>query len=145
MIRYYNEDIDMPLLDTGKIARWLPRVAALHDKTLGDINYIFCSDRKILEVNRQYLGHDYYTDIITFDETKEPCIAGDLFISLETVASNAEMMQTEFDEELHRVLVHGVLHLCGLKDKQEDQAARMRQEERKALDLLETISSDNRK
>ncbi len=136
MVRFYNEDIDMPSLDTARITQWLRRVAALHKRQLGDINYIFCSDRKILEVNRQYLGHDYYTDIITFDETKDQRIAGDLFISLETVASNAEMMHTSYDEELHRVLVHGVLHLCGLKDKQDDDAARMREEERKALDLL---------
>ena len=136
MVRFYNEDIDMPTLDTSRTTRWLRRVAALHDRQLGDINYIFCSDRKILEVNRQYLGHDYYTDIITFDETKDQRIAGDLFISLETVASNTELMNTSFDEELHRVLVHGVLHLCGLKDKQDDEAARMREEERKALDIL---------
>lgn len=136
MVRFYNEDIDMPSLDTARTTQWLRRVAALHDRKLGDINYIFCSDRKILEVNRQYLGHDYYTDIITFDETKDQRIAGDLFISLETVASNAELMNTSFDEELHRVLVHGVLHLCGLKDKQDDEAARMREEERKALDIL---------
>jgi len=136
MVRFYNEDIDMPSLDTARITQWLRRVAAQHKRQLGDINYIFCSDRKILEVNRQYLGHDYYTDIITFDETKDQRIAGDLFISLETVASNAEMMHTSYDEELHRVLVHGVLHLCGLKDKQDDDAARMREEERKALDLL---------
>lgn len=136
MVRFYNEDIDMPSLDTARITQWLRRVAAQHKRQLGDINYIFCSDRKILEVNRQYLGHDYYTDIITFDETKDQRIAGDLFISLETVASNAEMMHTSYDEELHRVLVHGVLHLCGLKDKQDDDAARMREEERNALDLL---------
>ena len=86
MVRFYNEDIDMPSLDTARITQWLRRVAAQHKRQLGDINYIFCSDRKILEVNRQYLGHDYYTDIITFDETKDQRIAGDLFISLETVA-----------------------------------------------------------
>ena len=98
MVRFYNEDIDMPSLDTARITQWLRRVAAQHKRQLGDINYIFCSDRKILEVNRQYLGHDYYTDIITFDETKDQRIAGDLFISLETVASNAEMMHTSYDE-----------------------------------------------
>ncbi len=136
MITYNSDGIGMPKIKRRATTAWIRSVAASYGKRVGDVGYMFVNDEKILEVNRQYLGHDYYTDIITFDETDEQRIAGDLFISLETVASNAEMMHTSYDEELHRVLVHGVLHLCGLKDKQDDDAARMREEERKALDLL---------
>ena len=122
-------------IDQDKICRWIGAVAASYGKKLGDIHYIFCSDKRILEVNRQFLGHDYYTDIITFDYTEGPRISGDLYISLETVASNAGMLGNSYREELHRVIVHGVLHLCGFKDKQPADEQNMRRQEQKALEL----------
>ena len=110
--------------------------AALHDRQLGDINYIFCSDRKILEVNRQYLGHDYYTDIITFDYTNSRHIAGDMVISLDTVRSNAVMLKADYETELMRVMIHGVLHLCGINDKGPGEREVMEQHENDALAIL---------
>ena len=93
------------------------RVAAQHERRLGEINYIFCNDEEILATNRQYLQHDYYTDIITFDYSAGAVLAGDLYISLDTVRTNAEMLGKNYDDEFHRVLVHGVLHLVGINDK----------------------------
>ncbi len=130
----------MPSLDTVKIQRWIQKLASIHQKKTGNINYIFCSDQRILEVNQQFLQHDYFTDIITFDYSQGMVVSGDLFISLETVASNAEMLGGHYEEELKRVLAHGVLHLCGFKDKTTEDAAVMRQEEQKALSLLSTLN-----
>lgn len=131
----------MPSLDTKLMSRWLKQIAAFHRKKLGDINYIFCSDKRILEVNIEYLGHDYYTDIITFDYDEGQRVSGDLFISLETVASNAEMLGIAYEEELLRVMAHGVLHLCGFKDKTEEDAANMRLREQEALALLNDLKN----
>lgn len=131
----------MPSLDTKLMSRWLKQIAAFHRRKLGDINYIFCSDKKILEVNIEYLGHDYYTDIITFDYDEGQRVSGDLFISLETVASNAEMLGIAYEEELLRVMAHGVLHLCGFKDKTEEDAANMRLREQEALALLNDLKN----
>lgn len=131
----------MPTLDTKLMSRWLKQIAAFHRRKLGDINYIFCSDKRILEVNIEYLGHDYYTDIITFDYDEGQRVSGDLFISLETVASNAEMLGIAYEEELMRVMAHGVLHLCGFKDKTEEDAANMRLREQEALALLNDLKN----
>lgn len=131
----------MPSLDTKLMSRWLKQIAAFHRRKLGDINYIFCSDKRILEVNIEYLGHDYYTDIITFDYDEGQRVSGDLFISLETVASNAEMLGISYEEELLRVMAHGVLHLCGFKDKTEEDAANMRLREQEALALLNDLKN----
>ncbi len=131
----------MPSLDTKLMSRWLKQIAAFHRRKLGDINYIFCSDKRILEVNIEYLGHDYYTDIITFDYDEGQRVSGDLFISLETVASNAEMLGIAYEEELLRVMAHGVLHLCGFKDKTEEDAANMRLREQEALALLNDLKN----
>lgn len=131
----------MPSLDTKLMSRWLKQIAAFHRRKLGDINYIFCSDKRILEVNIEYLGHDYYTDIITFDYDEGQRVSGDLFISLETVASNAEMLGIAYEEELLRVMAHGVLHLCGFKDKTEEDAANMRLREQEALALLNNLKN----
>lgn len=131
----------MPSLDTKLMSRWLKQIAAFHRRKLGDINYIFCSDKRILEVNIDYLGHDYYTDIITFDYDEGQRVSGDLFISLETVASNAEMLGIAYEEELLRVMAHGVLHLCGFKDKTEEDAANMRLREQEALALLNDLKN----
>ena len=118
------------------IQKWIERVAADHDRVVGSLNYIFCNDEKIIEVNRQYLQHDYFTDIITFDNSRRKQINGDMFISLDTVASNAELVGQPYQRELRRVIIHGVLHLCGINDKGPGEREIMEQHENAALALL---------
>ena len=125
----------MPALDERKVTRWIRSVAADYNFAVGNINYIFCSDERELEVNRQFLGHDYYTDVITFDYTSGKTLNGDIFISLETVRSNAEMMGVSFDAELLRIIIHGVLHLTGQGDKTPETKAQMTEKEEHALAL----------
>lgn len=137
MISYHTEDIKKPNICTRRTSAWVKNVAASHGKTIGEIAYIFCSDPYILEVNKQYLQHDYFTDVITFDYTEGNKISGDIFISLDTVQSNAEQFGVDFYEELERVIIHGILHLCGFKDKDEAEEAQMREEENKAISSLE--------
>lgn len=126
----------MPALDKRKVTRWIRSVAADYNFAVGNINYIFCSDERELEVNRQFLGHDYYTDVITFDYSTASTLNGDIFISLETVRSNAEMMGVSFDAELLRIIIHGVLHLTGQGDKTPETKEQMTAKENKALDKL---------
>ena len=135
MIQYIAEEVDMPSLPRQKINRWIKDTAAKYQKRTGDIAYIFCSDKRILEVNNQYLHHDYYTDIITFDYTEGDIISGDIFISLETVASNAEEFKVSLDEELRRILIHGILHLCGQDDKTPALRTEMTRKENSALEM----------
>ncbi len=136
---YWNvENVTLPVLDYAKLQTWIAEVALKHDKRLGDISYIFCDDRKILEVNREFLKHDYYTDIITFDYSTRSRISGDMFISLDTVRTNAELFGTTYDRELLRVIIHGILHLCGINDKGPGEREVMEQHENEALDLLVT-------
>lgn len=143
MISYQTDQVKMPAIRRRDTSAWIKAVAASYGKRVGSIAYIFCNDDKILEVNRQYLQHDYYTDIITFDYCddelmmgKKDTISGDLFISLDTVRSNAELQGTTYEEELHRVIIHGVLHLCGINDKGPGEREIMEAEENKALALL---------
>ena len=117
MITYNAYSEAMPRLDHAATTAWIARVAEKHGKRIGNVNYIFCTDDEILDVNRQYLRHDYYTDIITFDYCAHGILSGDIYISLDTVASNAEGLQKDPVEELHRVLIHGILHLVGINDK----------------------------
>ena len=117
MITYNAYSEAMPELDTTATTAWIARVAEKHGKRIGNVNYIFCTDDEILDVNRQYLRHDYYTDIITFDYCAHGILSRDIYISLDTVASNAEGLEKDPDEELHRVLIHGILHLVGINDK----------------------------
>ncbi|MCM1152257.1 MAG: rRNA maturation RNase YbeY [Muribaculum sp.] len=133
MIEFQTENVEMPCLDTAKVFRWLEAVAHSHGYHVGDIVYRFCSDDDILRYNRDFLGHDYYTDIITFDYTEGDKIGGDIVISLDTVASNAEELHLPFRNELLRVIVHGVLHLCGIDDKGPGEREIMESEEDKAL------------
>ena len=133
MIRFVNEVVEMPVLDSARIKRWVNAVAAGYGFTVGDITYIFCNDKRILDVNRQFLGHDYYTDIITFDYSTASRVAGDIYISLDTVADNAKNVGVSFDEELRRILIHGVLHLTGQGDKTPDTKAVMTAKEDAAL------------
>ena len=129
----------MPDIDTEKLGRWVDEVARRHDRILGPLTYIFCDDEKIIEVNRQFLQHAYYTDIITFDYTRGRRISGDMFISLDTVATNAEAVGADYATELRRVIVHGVLHLCGINDKGPGEREIMERHENEALALLEQM------
>ncbi|MEN9918131.1 MAG: rRNA maturation RNase YbeY [Bacteroidota bacterium] len=138
-IIYQCEDVKLPAIKRRVVSKWIKEVAASYGKEVNDISYIFCSDEKILEVNNQYLAHDYYTDIITFDYSEEDQISGDVFVSLDTVKSNSEQLGTDYTEELHRIMIHGVLHLCGIKDKLSEESAFMTQCENKALEYLKTI------
>lgn len=117
MISYNTINVKMPPIARRANSAWVKAVAARYGKRIGEIAYIFCDDAEILNVNRQYLQHDYYTDIITFDYCEDDRISGDLFISLDTVRSNAELFGKTYEDELRRVIIHGILHLCGINDK----------------------------
>lgn len=132
-IIYEAEGVRLPKFKKRETSNWIKSVAADYNKRVGDIAYIFCSDKKILEVNNEYLQHDYYTDIITFDYTEDDIISGDMFISLDTVKSNSEQFNTNYDEELQRIIIHGVLHLCGINDKAPGEREYMTECENKAL------------
>ena len=133
MITYNADGIAMPKIKKREVTAWIKAVAAAHGRRVGEIGYMFVDDEKILEVNREYLGHDYYTDIITFDYDEGDIISGDLVISLDTVRSNAELFGKEYEEELHRVIIHGILHLCGINDKGPGEREIMEAEENRAL------------
>ena len=138
MITYQTDGVPMPTIDRRKTTQWIKAVAQTYGKRVGDIAYIFCSDERILEVNRQYLQHDYYTDIITFDYCEGNRLSGDLFISLDTVRTNAQQFAGgDYGRELHRVIIHGVLHLCGLGDKGPGERELMEQAEDRALAMLD--------
>ncbi len=136
MITYHCDGVKMPALRKRDTSSWIRRVAATYGKRVGEIGYMFVSDERILQVNRDYLQHDYYTDIITFDYTEGDTVSGDIVISLDTVRSNAEKYGKSYDEELHRVIIHGILHLCGLHDKAPGEREQMEAAENKALLLL---------
>ncbi|WP_297193253.1 rRNA maturation RNase YbeY [uncultured Porphyromonas sp.] len=137
MIAFYSdEDVEEPRLRKKLVRSWIEEVARSYDRKVGELCYQFCGDERILQTNQDFLDHDYYTDIITFDESEGDRIAGDMLISLDTVRSNAEQIGTDYAEELHRVIIHGVLHLCGLNDKTDEDEERMRQAEESALSLL---------
>lgn len=129
-------NVDMPSFNVALVERWIGQVAQNHDRVLGPLTYIFCDDEKILEVNREFLRHDYYTDIITFDYSRSRMVSGDMFISLDTVASNARLVGCEYQKELMRVIIHGVLHLCGINDKGPGEREIMEAHEDQALALL---------
>ena len=133
MISYQTDGVEMPAIKKSQTTEWIKAVAATYGKRVGEIAYIFCSDEKILEVNRQYLQHDYYTDIITFDYCEGNRLSGDLFISLDTVRTNAEQFGSDYETELHRVIIHGILHLCGINDKGPGEREVMEAAEKKAL------------
>lgn len=129
----------MPGFNQGVVSQWIEAVARSFNKSVGELAYIFCNDEKILEVNREFLNHDYFTDIITFDYSNRKRIAGDMFISLDTVRSNAELFSKNYDEELMRVVIHGVLHLVGINDKGEGEREIMEKHENEALEMLRDI------
>ena len=131
----------MPAIKHRETTAWIKAVAATYGRRVGEIGYMFVDDEKILEVNRQYLGHDYYTDVITFDYDEGMVINGDIVISLDTVRTNAELFNKRYEDELHRVIIHGVLHLCGINDKGPGEREVMEANENKALDLLRKMEA----
>ena len=138
-ILYETIDVSFPKIKRRETTHWIKRVIAHHHKKQGDITYIFCSDAEILRINNTYLNHDYYTDIITFDYSEGDKISGDLFISLQTVKTNSEKFKTDYIEELKRVMIHGILHLCGFEDKTSAGKKIIRAKEDEALELKNLI------
>ncbi|HAR38497.1 MAG: rRNA maturation RNase YbeY [Bacteroidetes bacterium GWD2_45_23] len=135
-VSFHSENVDFPPIKKRATANWIKTVAENHGRRVGEISYLFCDDAKILEINRQYLQHDFYTDIITFDYSENNVISGDISISLDTVRSNSQKYQTEFTDELNRVIIHGILHLCGLDDHSNSEQEAMRIAENTALLIL---------
>lgn len=133
-IVFFNEDVDMPNLNFDKVRLWIGRIIRHYNKNTGDINYIFCSDDYLLQINKEYLNHDFYTDIVTFNSCEDSIISGDIFISLDRVSENAEEYNTK-DSELFRVIIHGVLHLVGLDDHSDEDKTIMRKAEDDALEI----------
>lgn len=131
----------MPEIDIPVMEQWIAEVARSHGKVAHELTYIFCDDEEIISVNRQYLQHDYYTDIITFDYTRGKLLRGDMYISLDTVASNAEAVGATYDQELRRVIIHGILHLCGINDKGPGEREIMEMNENRALAMLENLNN----
>lgn len=135
-INYCNEDVPAPKIQKRIINNWIKETVISEGKTLGDISFIFCSDNYLLEVNKQYLNHDYFTDIITFDYVENDIISGDIFISCDRVKENATAFEKTFENELSRIIIHGVLHLLGYKDKVKKDKLMMTQKEDFYLTLL---------
>lgn len=135
MITYDAEGVKLPQIRKRDTSKWIREVAATYGKKVGDVGYLFVNDEKILATNQEYLGHDYYTDIITFDYCEGDVLNGDLMISLDTVLTNAEKFGKPYDEELHRVIIHGILHLCGINDKGPGEREIMEAAEDKALSM----------
>lgn len=133
MITYNSEGVRMPKIKKRDTSAWIKAVAASYGRKVGEIGYLFVDDEKILEVNREYLGHDYYTDVITFDYDEDDTVSGDIVISLDTVRSNAQLFGKTYEEELYRVIIHGILHLCGINDKGPGEREIMEAAENKAL------------
>ena len=136
MIFYTTENVKAPKLEKRKTNAWIKTVAEKYDKKIGEIAYIFCDDATILEVNKTYLQHDYFTDIITFDYCEGVVLNGDIFISLDTVRTNAQEFGVTFENELHRILIHGILHLCGQEDKTPEARLEMTRKENEALQMI---------
>lgn len=136
MITYNAEGVKMPKIKKRETTAWIKAVASSYGRKVGEIGYLFVDDEKILEVNNEYLGHNYYTDIITFDYDEDDVINGDLVISLDTVKTNAELFGKTYEEELFRVIIHGILHLCGINDKGPGEREIMEAAENKALAML---------
>lgn len=134
--QWLTSGVNLPEFDYGRLEQWIVEVADSHNRLVRSLNYIFCDDEKILEVNAQFLDHHYYTDIITFDDCVGKLLRGDIFISLDTVASNAESLGVDYRRELLRVIIHGVLHLCGINDKGPGEREIMEKAEDDALALL---------
>ncbi len=140
-IEWLTDGVELPRLDYQRLEHWLVQVAAAHNRIVRTVNYIFCNDNRILEVNRQFLQHDYYTDIITFDTCTGRLLRGDIYISLDTVADNAAALSTPPERELLRVIIHGILHLCGINDKGPGEREVMEQHENEALQIWDSMDT----
>ena len=138
-IRFSVQSGDFELAEPEKVRRWLSEVIRRRGMSVGNVNYLFCDDEYLIQVNRQYLDHDTYTDIITFDYVAGGLVSGDILISVERVGENAVLFGVPFEQELNRVVVHGVLHLLGQGDKSDSEAAEMRRQEEEALALWNTM------
>lgn len=138
-IRFAVQNIDFVLSEAQMVRQWVTEVVQRRQKRVGNVSYLFCDDEHMLQVNRQYLDHDTYTDIITFDYVAADLISGDILISVDRVGENARTYGVPFEQELHRVIIHGVLHLLGQGDKSPDEAAEMRRQEAEALALWEQM------
>lgn len=138
-IHFFNEDVDFKLKHKSIIRKWIHSIANSENQSIEDINYIFCSDEYLLQINKDYLQHDYYTDIITFDNREEltEALSSDIFISIDRVEDNAQTLGSSFQQELYRVMIHGILHLLGQGDKTEEQKTQMRKREEASLSLLQ--------
>lgn len=139
MITYNVEGVKMPKIKKRETTAWIRAVAKSYGRRVGEVGYMFVNDDKILEVNCEYLGHDYYTDVITFDYDEDDVVSGDVVISLDTVASNAHLFNKTYEEELYRVIIHGILHLCGINDKGPGEREQMEAAENKALALRQQL------
>ena len=135
MITYNTDGVKMPKIKRKDTTAWIKAVAQTYGKKVGEVGYMFVNDEKILEINNEYLGHDYYTDVITFDYDEGDVVNGDIVISLDTVRTNAEMFGKAYEDELYRVIIHGILHLCGLNDKGPGERELMEKAENKALEM----------
>ncbi|AGB28786.1 MULTISPECIES: rRNA maturation RNase YbeY [Prevotellaceae] len=144
MITYQADGTELPNIKHRETTAWIKAVAATFGRRVGEIGYMFVDDEKILEINNQYLGHDYYTDIITFDYDEGNVISGDLVISVDTVRTNAELFGKSYADELNRVIIHGILHLCGINDKGPGEREIMEAHENKALALLRDMTENDR-
>ena len=133
MITYNTINVAMPDIVEAEVSAWVKSTAATYNKVVGDVNYIFVDDETMLDINRRFIGHDYYTDHIGFDYSKDDALSGDIYISLDTVRTNAELYGATFDDELQRIIIHGLLHLCGLRDKTDEERQLMQQAEDRAL------------
>jgi rRNA maturation RNase YbeY len=138
-IFYHAEEVKLPPIMRKRVSYWIKTVIGSFGKKAGDIAYIFCSDEKMLAINKQYLNHDYYTDIITFDYTENNVVSGDIFIGTDTVQNNARQFGVSYGEELHRVIIHGILHLCGVGDKSPEERENMTLQENIALIRLTNL------
>ena len=139
MVSFFNQDTNFAFKYKRLTSKWLKEVAASEARKIGDVSVIFCSDNYLLDVNIKYLGHDYYTDIITFDYCEGNVLSGDLFISIDSVRENASFYGVEFDEELNRVIVHGLLHLIGYDDHSDEDITTMRSKENYYLSLRRAL------
>ena len=138
-LHFYSADIDFSLDNPDLVTKWIQTVIRNHERMTGKITYLFCSDDYILDVNKRFLNHDTYTDIITFDNVEGNLVSGDILISIDRVGENARQFGVSFSQELHRVLVHGVLHLLGFKDKSEEDSKMMRAKENESLQILSSM------
>lgn len=144
ILHFLSQNVEVPsMLRHNLVLQWIKKVAAKFGSRVGELNYIFCDDSRILEINRQFINHDYYTDIITFDYTRPGIISGDIYISIDTIYSNSRLFRTTFERELYRVVIHGVLHLLGINDKGPGEREIMERYENESLALLDSLIADN--